>query len=78
MMETKLFEVLTARGHKQRWLLAQLRKRGYRFSETYLSRVKSGVVLPSRRFMRAVSETLEMPEEELFDVRSDGKPRRAR
>ena len=77
-METKLFEVLTARGHKQRWLLAQLRKRGYRFSETYLSRVKSGVVSPSRRFMRGVSETLEMPEKELFDVRSDGKPRRAR
>ena len=76
MAEIKLFDVLTARGHKQRWLLAQLQKRGHRFSEAYLSKVKSGAVSPSRRFIRAVSETLKMPEEELFATGSGSKPRR--
>ena len=77
MSKTKLFDVLAAGGHKQRWLLAELRKRGYRFSETYLSKVKSGVVSPSRRFMRAVSETLAMAEEELFAMGPAGQPGRA-
>jgi myo-inositol-1-phosphate synthase len=67
MATTKLFEVLEERGHKQRWLLAQLQQRGYDFSETYLSQVKSGAKRPSRRFIEAVSETLGLPEEELFD-----------
>jgi len=67
MGKARLFEVLAARGHKQRWLLSELEKRGYRFSETYLSQVKSGAKTPSRRFMQAVSETLDMPPEELFD-----------
>jgi len=62
----KLFDVLEARGHKQRWLLDQLRKHGHRFSETYLSQVKSGAKTPSRRFIDAVSAVLELPESELF------------
>ena len=70
MVKTKLFEVLAARGHKQRWLLAELERRGHHFSETYLSQVKSGAKSPSRRFMRAVSETLNMPKGELFDAGS--------
>ena len=76
MADIKLFDVLAARGHKQRWLLAQLQKHGHRFSEAYLSKVKSGAVSPSRRFIRAVSETLKMPEEELFATGSGSKPRR--
>jgi myo-inositol-1-phosphate synthase len=64
----KLFDVLEARGHKQRWLLDQLRKRGFQFSETYLSQVKSGAKTPSRRFTEAVSAVLELPESELFDT----------
>jgi len=63
----RLFDVLEERGHKQRWLLEQLRKRGHQFSETYLSQVKSGAKPPSRRFIEAVSEALSMPEEELFN-----------
>jgi myo-inositol-1-phosphate synthase len=67
MAAGKLFEVLEARGIKQRWLLDQLQQRGERFSETYLSQVKSGAKTPSRRFVEAVSAVLELPEEELFD-----------
>ena len=65
-LAVKLFDVLEARGHKQRWLLEQLRKRGHRFSETYLSQLKSGAKTPSRRFIDAVSAVLDLPEEELF------------
>ena len=72
MANTKLFDVLESRGHKQRWLLEQLRKRGHRFSETYLSQVKSGTKTPSRRFIEAVSVTLDLPEDELFE----SKPQR--
>ncbi len=71
-----LFDVLAARGHKQRWLLRQLRERGYRFSETYVSQVKSGAKAPSRRFMRGVSEVLQVPEEELFGSGAGGATRR--
>ena len=63
----RLFEVLEERGHKQRWLLGRLRKDGHQFSETYLSQVKSGAKSPSRRFIEAVSNALDMPEEELFN-----------
>ncbi len=56
----KLFDVLEARGHKQRWLLDQLRKRGYSFSETYLSQVKSGGKAPSQRFIDAVCAVLDV------------------
>jgi len=62
----KLFDVLESRGHKQRWLLDQLRKRGHSFSETYLSQVKSGGKTPSRRFVDAVCAVLDLPESELF------------
>jgi myo-inositol-1-phosphate synthase len=66
MATTKLFDVLAERGHKQRWLLDQLKARGYTFSETYLSQVKSGLKTPSRRFVEAVAATLGLPERELF------------
>ena len=67
MAKLKLFQVLEERGHKQRWLLDQLRKGGDQFSETYLSQVKSGAKTPSRRFIEAVSATLDVPEADLFD-----------
>jgi myo-inositol-1-phosphate synthase len=66
MATTRLFEVLAERGHKQRWLLDQLKSRGYRFSETYLSQVKSGSKAPSKRFAEGVSEVLGLRERELF------------
>jgi len=69
VVKTKLFDILAERGHKQRWLLGQLRERGYRFSETYLSQVKSGLKAPSRRFIEAVSATLGLPERELFETK---------
>ena len=68
MSASKLCQVLESRAHKQRWLLDQLRERGEKFSETYLSQVKSGTKTPSRRFIDAVSATLGMPEDELFDT----------
>ena len=75
MGAAKLFDVLAERGRKQRWLLGELRRRGYRFSEAYLSKVKSGARVPSRRFVQAVCETLDMPEDALFDGASEGRPR---
>jgi len=66
-MPVKLFDILEARGQKQRWLLGELRKRGHGFSETYLSQIKSGAKAPSRRFINAVCEVLEMPREQLFE-----------
>ncbi len=74
--KSKLFDVMAERGHTQRWLLARLRKDGHSFSETYLSQVKSGAKPPSRRFMKAVSAALALPENELFDTRPGAKPRR--
>jgi myo-inositol-1-phosphate synthase len=65
--QSKLFDLLEERGQKQRWLLAQLKERGYSFSETYLSQVKSGSKNPSARFMKAVSEVMEVPQAELFE-----------
>jgi myo-inositol-1-phosphate synthase len=65
-MSGKLFDVLAERGHKQRWLVEQLRQRGYNFSETYLSQVKSGGKSPSKRFKKGVAETLGIAEAELF------------
>ncbi len=72
MGATKLFGVLAERGHKQRWLLAELKRRGYSFSEAYLSKVKSGARVPSPRFVQAVCETMDMPEEALFGARAKG------
>ncbi len=77
MRTPKLFEVMGRRGHTQRWLLTQLRSEGYRFSETYVSQVKSGAKTPSRRFVEGVCAVLGLPEEELFEVGSDAEPRGA-
>jgi myo-inositol-1-phosphate synthase len=72
-----LFRVLSAQGRKQRWLLDQLRNRGYPFSETYLSQVKSGAKEPSQRFRQAVAAVLGMPEKELFEMKTNGRRRTA-
>ncbi len=36
MARLRLFEILEQRGQKQRWLLHELRQRGYKISESYL------------------------------------------
>ena len=74
-MATKLFDVLSDRGHKQRWLLGQLRAPGYRFSETYLWQLKSGGKAPSRRFMEGASAVLGLAEAELFGPVGTPRPR---
>jgi len=66
MLSTRVFEVLEERGQKQRWLLAELRRRGYRVSEGYLSQLKSGAKQPNRQFIEAVCDALGMSESELF------------
>jgi myo-inositol-1-phosphate synthase len=65
-METRLFQVLDQRGQKQRWLLAELRERGYNISEGYLSQIKSGAKQPGRQFIEAVCDVMGMSEQELF------------
>jgi myo-inositol-1-phosphate synthase len=65
-MKTFLFEVLEERGQKQRWLLAELKRRGYPVSESYLSQIKSGAKEPGRRFIQAACGALGMPEHALF------------
>jgi len=66
MIRTRVFEVLEERGQKQRWLLAELERRGYRVSEGYLSQVKAGTKQPGRRFIEAVCALFGMPEHRLF------------
>ncbi len=66
MRKTRVFEVLEERGQKQRWLLAELRRRGYRVSEGYLSQIKAGTKQPARQFIDAVCDVLGMPEQILF------------
>src|SRR5437868_5687711 len=66
MIKTRAFEVLEQRGQKQRWLLAELDRRGYRVSEGYLSQIKAGTKQPGRRFIDAVCEAMGMPEYALF------------
>src|SRR5256885_1986534 len=66
MIKTRVFEVLEQRGQKQRWLLAELERRGYRVSEGYLSQIKAGTKQPGRRFIDAVCEAMGMPEYVLF------------
>ena len=66
MIKTRVFEVLEQRGQKQRWLLAELERRGYRVSEGYLSQIKAGTKQPGRRFIDAVCEAMGMPEYALF------------
>jgi len=63
---TRLFEILESRGQKQRWLLAELQRRGYEMSEGYLSQIKSGAKAPNRRFIEAVCDIMQMEEHELF------------
>jgi myo-inositol-1-phosphate synthase len=71
MIETKVFEVLEQRGQKQRWLLGELRRRGYRVSESYLSQIKAGTKQPGRRFIEAVCAVLGMPEHALFQTQGE-------
>jgi myo-inositol-1-phosphate synthase len=72
-----IFEILEERGQKQRWLLTELEKRGCRVSESYLSQIKSGAKLPSRRFVDAVSQILGKPESEIFQRPPGASPARA-
>ena len=65
-MHTRVFEVLEQRGQKQRWLLAELRRRGYAISEGYLSQIKAGAKQPSQQFIEAVSDVMGMKQQELF------------
>ena len=51
MLRTRVFEVIEERGQKQRWLLAELERRGYHISEGYLSQIKAGVKQPGRQFI---------------------------
>jgi myo-inositol-1-phosphate synthase len=71
MKTTRLFQVLEDRGQKQRWLLAELHRRGYRVSESYLSQIKSGAKQPGRSFIDAVCEVLNLPEQVLFPSKGD-------
>jgi myo-inositol-1-phosphate synthase len=66
MVRTRIFEVLEKRGQKQRWLLNELKSRGYQVSESYLSQIKSGAKQPSHDFMDAVCVALGMGQGELF------------
>jgi myo-inositol-1-phosphate synthase len=66
MIQTTAFDILEERGQKQRWLLTELRARGYRISESYLSQVKSGAKRPSKQFIEAVCDVMGLPENELF------------
>jgi len=66
MLRTRVFEVLEERGQKQRWLLAELERRGYRVSEAYLSQIKAGTKQPGRQFIEAVCQIFGMPEHRLF------------
>src|SRR3972149_3837732 len=66
MIKTRVFEVLEERGQKQRWLLAELERQGYRVSEGYLSQIKAGTKQPGRQFIDAVCKVLGVPEHQLF------------
>ncbi len=66
MLRTRVFEVIEERGQKQRWLLAELERRGYHISEGYLSQIKAGVKQPGRQFIEAVCKVLGMSEHQLF------------
>ena len=73
MIKTKVFDVLKARGQKQRWLLYEFERRGYQVSESYLSQIKSGTKQPGSKFIKTVCEVLGMPEHLLF-IRKEEKP----
>jgi myo-inositol-1-phosphate synthase len=76
MLRTRVFEVLEARGQKQRWLLQEMAKRGYRLSEGYLSQVKAGAKAPTERFAQLASEILGLPKGELFVEETPAAPNR--
>jgi myo-inositol-1-phosphate synthase len=78
MLKTNLFDVLEARGQKQRWLLNELARRGYRVSESYLSQVKAGTKSPSERFVALVTEVMGLPEADLFYEEEDAGPASSR
>ena len=66
MLRTRVFDVLESRGQKQRWLIAEMARRGYEPSESYLSQIKSGAKAPSQRFVDLACEIMALPESELF------------
>ncbi len=66
MIRTRAFDVIEERGQKQRWLLAELERHGYRISEGYLSQIKAGVKQPGRQFIETVCKVLGMSEHQLF------------
>jgi myo-inositol-1-phosphate synthase len=68
MLRTRVFEVLEQRGQKQRWLLGELERQGYRVSEGYLSQLKSGSKQPNRQFIEAACSVFGMAEQKLFYV----------
>jgi myo-inositol-1-phosphate synthase len=76
MLKTRIFDLLEARGQKQRWLLTEMERRGYHLSESYLSQIKSGAKAPSDRFVQLAVEIMELPESELFY--EEGRPARTR
>jgi len=77
MARTRVFEVLESRGQKQRWLLLEMARRGYRLSEGYLSQIKAGTKAPTRRFVDLACEILSLAEAELFPGET-GTPERQR
>jgi myo-inositol-1-phosphate synthase len=70
----RIFEILEQRGQKQRWLLAELNKRGVEVSESYVSQIKAGTKRPSRRFIEAVCDALALPERDVFGSEGTGAP----
>src|SRR5258706_5451229 len=74
MVKTRVFEVLEERGQKQRWLLAELHRRGYRVSEGYLSQIKAGTKQPRRQFVAAVCEAMGLSEQQLFYTEGEVDP----
>src|SRR2546430_228278 len=73
MIKTRVFEVLEERGQKQRWLLAELERRGYRVSEGYLSQIKAGAKQPGRPVVDALCDAIGMAEQGVvFSEGGDG------
>jgi len=73
MIRTRVFEILEERGQKQRWLLTEMIRRGYRISEGYLSQIKTGAKQPSAEFMDAACAVFGLPEHELFYGKGEDK-----
>jgi len=66
MLRSRVFDILESRGQKQRWLLQEMRRHGYRLSESYLSQIKAGVKPPPPRFVELASRIMELPVEDVF------------